>query len=405
MPCLPGNAAMASDDDGGVFMATVRFRGTTDAVPVVVAPGQDAATALRAAVAEWFGIAEVARPRLWLVVRGRRISDGDSISTLLEEEGGQTVFAGLSAPERPVPPEKESASPGGGLGAMAGALADNPELLAAMVQMDPRIRALMDKEPLVREALQDPDTLRDLLRAQGRPGTSAELMRSHDRVIANVSNMPGGMAMLHRVHAMMEDAGAAGLPRTPDLSETALKYGADRTVGSEPMPNPWHGKRTTAQSPGGHPGSPDSAAVLAMLEAMGLSSPSPKASDSSLLVPFPIDNASSRRPQRASAPSITIVPDNAASSGDMESDASRVNGSEAIAGPSTADSSHRGKDSSISPTSESRNDSSDIAESAVPLMAKRSADALPADNVDAASDVHSPKKTDRRSDRDADSSD
>lgn len=98
------------DGDAHVIMATVRFGAACDCVPVIVPRESDESVlgAVRSAVAEWFGVSHDDAPRMWLVCRGRRLSDNDNILEMLDSEGGIALFAGLSRPVEAAPRDRKS---------------------------------------------------------------------------------------------------------------------------------------------------------------------------------------------------------------------------------------------------------------------------------------------------------
>lgn len=135
-------------------------------------------------------------------------------------------------------------------------LISQPGLLLDMLQANPKMRSLMERNPQIRHALADPTTIRDLLRQQRDPTAYQEAMRGHDRALANIENIPGGFQALRQFYTdeMAEvEEGLSSLAlggRSP--SSVASSAAADearytmkgrRTT--EPMPNPWRLTNTT----------------------------------------------------------------------------------------------------------------------------------------------------------------
>lgn len=109
--------------------------------------------------------------------------------------------------------------------------------MMSLMQMNPQIKSLMDKNPAIRHAMSDPDTLKQMLLASTNSGAQQELMRGQDLALANISNMPGGMQALESFfHSTEADFNDVFLNQ-PSSSSTS----SSRAVSSSdtPMPNPW----------------------------------------------------------------------------------------------------------------------------------------------------------------------
>lgn len=124
-----------------------------------------------------------------------------------------------------------------------------------MLQSNPTLRQLLERNPQLRHALSDPKTLRDLLEMSGNPRAMQEMMRGHDRALSNIENLPGGFQALQQFYTQELQEVEAGLHdlKLPgsDSSVSSTKYPADteaHRLVSEPMPNPWS-RRTTMGRP------------------------------------------------------------------------------------------------------------------------------------------------------------
>lgn len=132
-------------------------------------------------------------------------------------------------------------------------LISQPGLLLEMLQANPKMRSLMERNPQIGHALADPTTIRDLLRQQRDPTAYQEAMRGHDRALANIENVPGGFQALRQFYtdemAEMEEglsslAIGGGRGPSSSLATSVATAGEARYTmkgrrTTEPMPNPW----------------------------------------------------------------------------------------------------------------------------------------------------------------------
>ena len=79
-------------------------------------------------------------------------------------------------------------------------MAQNPDMLRAMLQSDPRMREVLERNPELNHALNDPEMLRRTFDAARNPELMREQMRLADRAFANVEAHPGGFNALSRMH-------------------------------------------------------------------------------------------------------------------------------------------------------------------------------------------------------------
>ena len=79
-------------------------------------------------------------------------------------------------------------------------MAQNPDMLRTMLQSDPRMREVLERNPELNHALNDPEMLRRTFDAARNPELMREQMRLADRAFANVEAHPGGFNALSRMH-------------------------------------------------------------------------------------------------------------------------------------------------------------------------------------------------------------
>jgi ubiquilin len=127
-----------------------------------------------------------------------------------------------------------------------------PDVLQLMTEGNPALRELAASNPTIRHALSDPSVMRDLWNAATNPHARAQQERSHDLQLAQIENMPGGMAalasMYNQVQAPLNDSLLSTTPSQASSSEQ-LPSAENRMAGASgtAMPNPW-GNRNTSNS-------------------------------------------------------------------------------------------------------------------------------------------------------------
>ena len=69
-------------------------------------------------------------------------------------------------------------------------------MLQLMTESNPALRELSEANPTIRHLLSDPAVMRDMLNSATNPHARAQQERAHDLQLAQIENMPGGMAAL-----------------------------------------------------------------------------------------------------------------------------------------------------------------------------------------------------------------
>merc|ERR1712212_740052 len=96
----------------------------------------------------------------------------------------------------------------------------NPEMIRSLIQGNPQMRQLMDRNPEIGHMLNNPDILRQTMEVARNPAMLQELMRNQDRAMSNLESLPGGQNALHRMYR--------------DIQEPMLNA-AQEQVGSNPF--------------------------------------------------------------------------------------------------------------------------------------------------------------------------
>jgi ubiquilin len=122
-----------------------------------------------------------------------------------------------------------------------------PEMMMNMIQsqmnQNPSMQRLMDSNPLMREALQNPAVLQDMMNMMRNPAARQQMLQQQDLAMRNISNMPGGFQALSSMYHDMErfdDSMMPDMDATPSSgnSSTNPASSAAGATGT-PMPNPW----------------------------------------------------------------------------------------------------------------------------------------------------------------------
>merc|ERR1711957_1024251 len=109
---------------------------------------------------------------------------------------------------------------------------ENPDMLRAMMRMNPRMNALMEERPEIARMLDDPETIRQSMRMMSNPSLMREMTRNSDRALGNLDAMPGGHQALLRAHEEYID------PLYNAMSSTNGGAGADvNTYAADSAPN------------------------------------------------------------------------------------------------------------------------------------------------------------------------
>ncbi|GIM15573.1 hypothetical protein Vretimale_18334 [Volvox reticuliferus] len=163
----------------------------------------------------------------------------------------------------------------------------DPELIRTLMLANPAVREVMERNPEVAQILNDPATLREMLRIGSNPALLREHMRTSDRALSNIEALPEGFNALRRLHEQIQEplmnaamapesssaaaAASAGLAGDPlaallqqalggvpaaggggtatNVSNSAASAdGANTAPNAAPLPNPW--------APGGGAGAP-----------------------------------------------------------------------------------------------------------------------------------------------------
>lgn len=253
-----------------LIQVKVCLRNKTDTVMVTLPSdllesdrGEEAGVLIKNAICDWFDVNYEERHLMWLVFRGKRIKDCELMAILQTDTLSSILYAGIGL-------SKVQSGGGHSIGVafphdMTGVeqmlnvqnidftvkkpknfvesmIENNSDLMVSLVQANPKVKALMDKDPNLRHALSDPSTIKDIIRSSTDPKAHQELLRSQDLALSNITNMPGGMQALQHFYNLTESIDSETPQTPPDALSIDKKYQdlengdlGDKAV----IPNPW----------------------------------------------------------------------------------------------------------------------------------------------------------------------
>jgi len=132
---------------------------------------------------------------------------------------------------------------------MTQSLMSNPEIVRSLIQGNPQMRQLIERNPEVGHMLNNPDILRQTMEVARNPAMLQEMMRNQDRAMSNLESLPGGQNALHRMYRdIQEPMLNAAQEQVGSNPFQALSGNNSGTSGlpatgenSAPLPNPWGG--------------------------------------------------------------------------------------------------------------------------------------------------------------------
>mmetsp|Transcript_13483 Transcript_13483/g.28849 ORF Transcript_13483/g.28849 Transcript_13483/m.28849 type:complete len:530 (+) Transcript_13483:163-1752(+) len=82
---------------------------------------------------------------------------------------------------------------------------NDPELLRSMINANPAVRDLMDRNPELAQIFNDPAILRQSMQIASNPSLMREHMRNADRALSNIEGMPEGFNTLRRLYENVQE--------------------------------------------------------------------------------------------------------------------------------------------------------------------------------------------------------
>ncbi|KAI9093445.1 hypothetical protein DFS34DRAFT_263593 [Phlyctochytrium arcticum] len=236
-------------------------------------PATETVAELKTRLAE--KLSNVTHEQIRLVYAGRVFKDDDATVASLNVQNGAVVHATKLAVSRTAEEAAGAGSPSAGglpaLGAAAGRgsgrnafglpaemsglldnpfvrnIMSNPEFIRQMIENDPRIARLAESNPQLRQTLNDPRFLTEMMETMRNPALSQEMMRNVDRQLLNIENIPGGFNALSSMYNDIQ-APLGASEENPSTDEANRRYaemlGAQQrsnsnSVNDQALPNPW----------------------------------------------------------------------------------------------------------------------------------------------------------------------
>lgn len=124
-------------------------------------------------------------------------------------------------------------------------IASNPAFLEQLFASQPQLKKILDENPQAARELQNPETLKQLMMSQIDPDQRRQFNQAMQLQLAQISNTPGGTAMLERyMSGMMQEP--EGKRKPCDVSETpedSVRPNPQQSANDQALPNPWTASR------------------------------------------------------------------------------------------------------------------------------------------------------------------
>merc|ERR1719171_1876348 len=98
-----------------------------------------------------------------------------------------------------------------------------------MIESNPQMREVMDRNPELRHIMSDPETLRQTFEIARNPSLMREQMRTTDRAMSNLETMPGGFNALRRMYENFQEPLMNATSGGGTRSETNDQAGSNNT--------------------------------------------------------------------------------------------------------------------------------------------------------------------------------
>lgn len=138
---------------------------------------------------------------------------------------------------------------------MAQGLLDNPQFLRSILEANPQLRELRERNPELNHILNDPQMLRQSLEMMRNPSLLREMMRSTDRAMSNIEAVPGGFNALRRMYHTIQEPlwdvvdSSTGGPQRPTVRPD-YELHSELPPETEALPNPWARGPTASSATG-----------------------------------------------------------------------------------------------------------------------------------------------------------
>merc|ERR1719163_374941 len=123
----------------------------------------------------------------------------------------------------------------------------NPQMMESVLNMNPQLRELVERNPEIRSVFSDTRMMRQQLQAMMDPQMRAMMMRNVDRAMSNLETVPGGMDALRRLHNDIQDplwdAMQGQDQQSGSAPQTYTAQDTSQAPSAAPMSNPFAPER------------------------------------------------------------------------------------------------------------------------------------------------------------------
>merc|ERR1719476_1208836 len=122
---------------------------------------------------------------------------------------------------------------------MVQGMLNDPETMRMMLRMNPQLNQLMESRPEIARMLEDPELLRQAMQMATNPSLAREMQRNADTAMGRLDAMPGGHNALVNAHQQFSDPlfeALTGSQNTPAQNLNTYKQQTGGPMTSEAMP-------------------------------------------------------------------------------------------------------------------------------------------------------------------------
>lgn len=125
---------------------------------------------------------------------------------------------------------------------------DSPDILRLMLNNNPALQEVMQRNPELGHAINNPSVLREAMEIMRNPNIANEFARSADRAMNNIESLPGGFNALQQMYHDIEEPLMSATNETSNpflnlfTTQTSNRQGSENR---DPLPNPWSSSEST----------------------------------------------------------------------------------------------------------------------------------------------------------------
>lgn len=134
---------------------------------------------------------------------------------------------------------------------MLDAMVRNPAFVDNLIAMQPELKAMIREHPQVESELRNPETLKQIMMSQIDPDRRRDANRTMQLQLAQLSNIPGGTAMIERYmsKALQQPEGKRTVADLRDALEEHSKPDPTLSSNAAALPNPWDARTAAPAAP------------------------------------------------------------------------------------------------------------------------------------------------------------